>query len=108
VFVGLPPPEDRGFADVWSALGGELKPSLDVVVVAPALTGVALGIGPPVGDEGLHLDLGDRTGGPGDEGRRRHRPPEATDRTSVPRPSAGPAPTTAEPSPRPRARRRRT
>ena len=33
--VGLPPPEDRAFADVWSALGGELKPSLDLVVVAP-------------------------------------------------------------------------
>ena len=33
--VGLPPPEDRAFADVWSALGGELKPSLDIVVIAP-------------------------------------------------------------------------
>ena len=30
VTVGLPPPEDRSFADVWTALGGELKPSLDV------------------------------------------------------------------------------
>lgn len=39
LFVGLPPPEDRGFADVWSALGGELKPSLDVVVSAPVSTG---------------------------------------------------------------------
>jgi Pvc16 N-terminal domain len=35
----LPPPEDRSFADVWTALGGELKPSLDVVVTAPADTG---------------------------------------------------------------------
>ena len=33
--VALPPPEDRSFADVWSALGGELKPSLDLVVTAP-------------------------------------------------------------------------
>src|SRR5699024_8972097 len=33
--VGLPPPEDRGFADVWSSLGGQLKPSVDVVVTAP-------------------------------------------------------------------------
>ncbi len=32
--VALPPPEDRSFADVWSALGGGLKPSLDVVVSA--------------------------------------------------------------------------
>ena len=37
--VALPPPEDRSFADVWSALGGELKPSLDVVVSAPTDTG---------------------------------------------------------------------
>jgi hypothetical protein len=37
--VALPPPEDRAFADVWSALGGELKPSLDVVVSAPVESG---------------------------------------------------------------------
>ncbi|WP_090051620.1 DUF4255 domain-containing protein [Lentzea fradiae] len=37
--VALPPPEDRAFADVWSALGGELKPSLDVVVSAPVSSG---------------------------------------------------------------------
>jgi uncharacterized protein DUF4255 len=37
--VALPPPEDRAFADVWSALGGELKPSLDVVVSAPVDSG---------------------------------------------------------------------
>jgi len=39
VAVALPPPEDRSFADVWSALGGELKPSLDLVVSAPTSTG---------------------------------------------------------------------
>src|SRR5947208_12231907 len=37
--IALPPPEDRSFADVWTALGGELKPSLDVVVCAPTETG---------------------------------------------------------------------
>lgn len=37
--IGLPPPEDRAFADVWSALGGELKPSLDLVVTMPIDTG---------------------------------------------------------------------
>ncbi len=52
VTVGLPPPEDRAFADVWSALGGELKPSLDVVVSAPTSTGrryeaATLVAGPP-------------------------------------------------------------
>ena len=34
--IALPPPEDRSFADVWSALGGELKPFARPVVVAPA------------------------------------------------------------------------
>ena len=46
--VALPPPEDRSFADVWSALGGELKPSLDVVVSAPTDTGQRYEAGPPV------------------------------------------------------------
>lgn len=46
--VGLPPPEDRAFADVWSALGGELKPSLDVVVTTPTWTGQQPETGPPV------------------------------------------------------------
>jgi hypothetical protein len=48
VTVGLPPPEDRGFADVWSALGGELKPSLDVVIAAPIDTGQRRPVGPAV------------------------------------------------------------
>ena len=48
VTVGLPPPEDRAFADVWSALGGELKPSLDVVVTVPTDTGQRRETGPPV------------------------------------------------------------
>jgi len=48
VSVALPPPEDRSFADVWTALGGELKPSLDVVVTAPTATGRSFAAGPPV------------------------------------------------------------
>jgi hypothetical protein len=46
--VALPPPEDRSFADVWTALGGELKPSLDVVVTAPIDSGRSFPAGPPV------------------------------------------------------------
>jgi hypothetical protein len=46
--VALPPPEDRSFADVWSALGGELKPSLDLVVTAPIDGGRSFSAGPPV------------------------------------------------------------
>src|SRR6185295_18940252 len=33
--VALPPPQDRALSDVWSAIGGELKPSLDVSIIAP-------------------------------------------------------------------------
>jgi len=35
VTVALPPPQDRSISDVWTALGGELKPSLDLVVTVP-------------------------------------------------------------------------
>ncbi|MGW4213982.1 DUF4255 domain-containing protein [Lentzea sp. NPDC004789] len=56
--VALPPPEDRAFADVWSALGGELKPSLDVVVSAPVSSGRKIAAGPPA-REGVHLHTGD-------------------------------------------------
>lgn len=45
--IALPPPEDRSFADVWTALGGELKPSLDVVVSAPVDAGRRYQAGPP-------------------------------------------------------------
>lgn len=55
--VALPPPEDRSFADVWTALGGELKPSLDIVVSAPVDAAAVLSVGPPV-SEGLSVDLG--------------------------------------------------
>jgi hypothetical protein len=44
----LPPPEDRALSDVWSALGGELKPSLDLVVVAPFDLDRPIELGPPV------------------------------------------------------------
>ena len=72
--VGLPPPEDRAFADVWSALGGELKPSLDLVVFAPMWTGREYPAGPPVKD-GLTIDAHDIVDGGGDVGRQRHVPP---------------------------------
>ena len=46
--VALPPPQDRALSDVWSALGGELKPSLDVSIIAPLLPERAVEAGPPV------------------------------------------------------------
>lgn len=42
----LPPPQDRALSDVWSALGGELKPSLDLVVSAPFV--LSRDVAPPV------------------------------------------------------------
>jgi uncharacterized protein DUF4255 len=46
--VALPSPQDRALADLWSALGGELKPSLDLVVTAPFDPNRVLAAGPPV------------------------------------------------------------
>lgn len=51
VTIALPPPPDRSLSDVWNALGGELKPSLDLVVTAPFATERTLQIGPPVTEE---------------------------------------------------------
>jgi len=49
--IALPPPQDRSISDVWSALGGELKPSLDLVVNAPFEVKVTVPAGPPVLEE---------------------------------------------------------
>lgn len=46
--VAQPPSQDRSLADVWSALGGELKPSLDVIVTAPIVVSRSAPYGPPV------------------------------------------------------------
>lgn len=70
--VALPPPEDRAFADVWTALGGELKPSLDVVVSVPLNAGRPVTVGPPA-REGVRVDLADTEGGAADD-RVGHRP----------------------------------
>jgi len=67
--VALPLPAERSIADVWSALGGELKPSLDLTAIAPldtawsepaakpVLEGPMLGVGGP----GMDAEL---AGGP--------------------------------------------
>lgn len=46
--VGQPATQERSLADIWSALGGELKPSLDVVVTAPIAVDAITPFGPPV------------------------------------------------------------
>ena len=60
--VALPPPQDRSLSDVWSALGGELKPSLDLSLIAPMLPERTTEAGPPVTDEPL-VTLVDRRNG---------------------------------------------
>src|SRR5215469_7477201 len=49
--IALPPPSDRPLSDIWSALGGELKPSLDLVVTAPLVDAREEVAGPPVMEE---------------------------------------------------------
>ena len=51
ITVALPPDDERKIADTWSALGGELKPSLDVVITAPMNIARSLEAGPPVLEE---------------------------------------------------------
>ena len=51
VTIGLPRPPDRPVSDVWTALGGELKASLDLIVTAPLDTGRRRHVGPPVREE---------------------------------------------------------
>jgi len=46
--IGLPPEDDRSFADVWSALGGELRPSIDVVLSLPIDAGRLVTAGPEI------------------------------------------------------------
>ncbi len=48
VTVGLPLPKDRQLSDIWSALGGELKASLDLVVLAPFVPAREQEVGPLV------------------------------------------------------------
>ncbi len=92
VTVGLPPPEDRAFADVWSALGGELKPSLDVVVSAPVDTGQRYPVGPPV-NEPVTISAGGKDDDwPPREERRLHVPPPAAEPAQEPPPPAAKRP----------------
>lgn len=51
VTTALPLGTDRSIADLWSALGGELKPSIDLIVTAPFVIDVAQKAGPPVLEE---------------------------------------------------------
>lgn len=61
VTIALPPPQDRSISDVWNALGGELKPSLDLVVTAPFSPERFEHVGPPVSEPPrIRISDGDR------------------------------------------------
>jgi hypothetical protein len=53
--LALPPTQDRSLSDIWNALGGELKPSIDLVVVAPLDPQRRLEAGPPVEEPTLRV-----------------------------------------------------
>jgi hypothetical protein len=46
--VSLPPGPDRSVSDLWNALGGEMKPSLDIVLGVPVQPKLTYPVGPPV------------------------------------------------------------
>jgi hypothetical protein len=69
ITIGRPPPEDRPFPDVWTALGGELKPSLDLVVTAPIVSGTVREAAPLV-REPPRLGLSRLAPPPGADGER--------------------------------------
>ncbi|GGY43934.1 DUF4255 domain-containing protein [Streptomyces tanashiensis] len=66
--VAVPPAESRSLADIWSALGGELKPSLDVVVTTPFPVTPVYEVAPPVTEAEVLVRGID--GVPGDSGPR--------------------------------------
>lgn len=51
VTIGLPPPAERSIGELWSAMGGELKPSLELVLSAPFAMDELLPAGPPVTED---------------------------------------------------------
>lgn len=59
--VAMPPPQDRSLSDVWSALGGDLKPSIDIVVIVPLIPDRVDQVGPSVTKEPV-FEIGFREG----------------------------------------------
>ena len=51
ITIAVPPAADRSVSDIWTALGGELKPSLDIVVIFPFAPDQQFVVGPIVTEE---------------------------------------------------------
>ncbi|MBA0051104.1 DUF4255 domain-containing protein [Streptomyces sp. AJS327] len=73
VTVASPHTEARSFADIWSALGGELKPCVDVALTVPFPAHPDYPAGPPV-TEGAGVRIRSIEGDPGDSPERYHHP----------------------------------
>lgn len=71
--VASGPTEARSFAEIWSAIGGELKPSLDLVVTVPFPAFPEYDAGPPV-TEGAAVRLSGLNDDPPQSAERAHRP----------------------------------
>jgi hypothetical protein len=71
--VGAPSVEDRHVSDLWTAIGGELRPALDVVAIVPIQPGIPRQPAPPV-LERTRLNVR-RPGGSEETGPRRVRRP---------------------------------
>lgn len=63
--IALPSPQDRSLSDIWTALGGELKPSLDLVMTAPVVDTRSENAGPSVLEEPRIRVRGETEGRPG-------------------------------------------
>ncbi|MET9667686.1 DUF4255 domain-containing protein [Streptomyces sp. NPDC006475] len=81
--------EARSMAEIWSALGGELKPSLDLVVTAPFPAYPEYDAGPPV-TEGAAVRVRGIDGTLEGSPERRHRPHHLASATAA-RAGANPA-----------------
>ncbi|MFF0063839.1 MULTISPECIES: DUF4255 domain-containing protein [unclassified Streptomyces] len=75
--------EARSLADIWSALGGELKPSLDVVITAPFPVSPEYSAGPPV-TEGAGVRVRGMDGTLDGSPERHHRPGQLRGRRGLP------------------------
>jgi hypothetical protein len=78
VTIGIPPPPERSIGEIWSAMGGELKPSLELVLSVPFILAEQRHAGPPVQEE-PRFEFEDGTGrhdtAPGTRHRRLPGPP---------------------------------
>jgi hypothetical protein len=95
VTIAYPPPENRQVSDVWSSLGGDLKPSVDLIItmVMPAevLTDIAAAVMAP-----MRLKAsGHTTFDVEDDVRQLHNPPGGNGVVAPPPPAPPPA---AEPT----------